>query len=801
MPHNDLQAEIARLKAENERLAALLKKHGIAWDTAKPADREVTSSSPVLQRVALNTEQKIALFRSLFRGRTDVYPARWESAKGAGYSPVCANEWKPGVCQKPKVKCSNCDYRDFSCVTDQVVYDHLAGKRTIGVYPLLHDETCCFLAVDFDDANWRDDVQAFRESCRESNVPAYVEISRSGKGAHAWIFFAEAVFAREARRLGAALISMTCARTRQLALSSYDRFFPNQDTLPKGGFGNLIALPLQKRPRDHGFSVFVDDHLQPFDDQWSFLASVQKMPPEEVETAIFRISGKSHPLDVAFVTCDDEDEPWKLPPRDDRIVGPLPKSITLILANHVFIAKDELPQQLVNRLIRIAAFQNPEFYRAQAMRLPVWNKLRIIGCAENFPKHISMPRGSLDEIVALFGKHGIECRFQDERSPGEPISVHFTGKLREDQELAVSEMLKHEAGVLCAPTAFGKTATAAALIARRSVGTLILVHRTELLNQWLERLTTFLDASKGDLGIVGGGKNKPTGVIDVAVMQSLVRKDNLPELLSRYGHVIVDECHHLSAFSFESILKQCRAKYVAGLTATPIRRDGHHPIIFMQCGPIRHIAKRPENAPTDLTVVPRWLPAPEISMDESVQGLFKRLTLDEYRNGIILDDAREAYRQGRKIIVLTERTEHLDLLREKLEADMENIFVLHGRLSKKQRAEVLGRLNALDDTVPRILLATGKLIGEGFDYPPLDTLILAMPISWKGILQQYAGRLHREHATKADVRIYDYVELGHPLLNRMWEKRVRGYLAMGYKIGDQLTTISPDIQEAEPLFY
>ncbi len=798
-PRNDLQTEIARLKAENECLVSLLEKHGIAWEAVEPPRHNAPAPPPVLRQVTLDIQQKIALFRSLFRGRTDVYPARWESAKGAGYSPVCINEWKPGVCQKPKVKCSNCDYRDFSCVTDQVIYDHLAGKRTIGVYPLLHDETCCFLAVDFDDANWRDDVQAFRESCQESNVPAYVEISRSGKGAHAWIFFAEAVPVREARRLGAALISMTCARTRQLALSSYDRFFPNQDTLPKGGFGNLIALPLQKKSRDHGFSVFVDDRWKPFDDQWSFLAAVQKMSAEDVETAIFRISGKSHPLDVAFVTCDDEDEPWKLPPRDDRIVGPLPKSITLILANHVFIAKDELPQQLVNRLIRIAAFQNPEFYRAQAMRLSVWNKPRIIGCAENFPKHISMPRGSLDEIVALFEKHGIDCRFQDERSPGESIDIRFTGKLRDDQELAVSEILKHEAGVLCAPTAFGKTVTAAALIARCPVSTLILVHRTELLNQWLERLTTFLDVSKSDLGIVGGGKNKPTGVIDVAVMQSLVRKENLHELLSRYGHVIVDECHHLSAFSFESILKQCRAKYVTGLTATPIRRDGHHPIIFMQCGPIRHIAKRPENAPTDLTVVPRWLTAPEISMDESVQGLFKRLTLNEYRNGIILQDAREAYRQGRKVIVLTERTEHLDLLREKLEADIENIFVLHGRLPKKQRAEVLSRLNDLNDTVPRILLATGKLIGEGFDYPPLDTLILAMPISWKGILQQYAGRLHREHSTKTDVWIYDYVELGHPLLNRMWEKRVRGYLAMGYKIGDQAATISSDIQEAESL--
>jgi superfamily II DNA or RNA helicase len=783
--HTDDQCEIDRLKKENARLISLLESHRIPWKTGgeKPNHRESSHCTPT----TLNTDEKVALFQSLFRGRLDVYPARWESGKGtSGYSPACANEWRHGVCQKPHVKCSNCDHRELSPVTNQTIYDHLAGRHTIGVYPLLTDDTCHFLAVDFDDEEWRGDVLAFLESCRESNVPCAIEISRSGRGAHVWIFFSEAVSARNARRLGAALISMTCARTRQLTLSSYDRFFPNQDTLPKGGFGNLIALPLQKKPRENGYSVFVDDIFQPYTDQWEFLRSIEKLSASDVESALFRISGQSHPLDVAFVVDEDENEPWKRPPRDDKITDPLPESVNLVLANQIFIAKDELPQQLINRLIRLAAFQNPEFYRAQAMRLSVWNKPRIIGCAENYPKHIALPRGCLDDILSLFAKHNITCQFQDERSQGNAIAVEFNGKLRQDQESAVIEMLKHDVGVLCAPTAFGKTVTAAALISRRNVNTLIVVHRTELLNQWTERLRTFLNIAGNEIGVIGAGKNKPGGIIDVAVMQSLSRKENLVEILDQYGQIIVDECHHLSAFSFESILKQCRAKYVTGLTATPIRRDGHHPIIFMQCGPIRHTAFRPDNAPTDLAVIPRWLPVPDISADNSIQALFKRLTHDECRNTIIINDVLSAYQEGRKTLVLTERTDHLELLHEMLGSATENVFVLHGRIPRKARAETFTRLNELEDSAPRILLATGKLIGEGFDYPPLDTLVLAMPISWKGVLQQYAGRLHREHSTKQDVRIYDYAELGHPLLQRMWEKRVRGYLAMGYKIDGTL---------------
>lgn len=776
--------ELQRLREENTRLKELLTQHGIAWEepTIPEPVPAITESAPAPNH--FTTDDKIALFRRLFRGREDVYPQRWESAKGtSGYSPACGNEWKPGVCHKPRVKCGDCNQRQLLPVTDRVIYNHLAGKQTIGVYPLLTDDSCYFLAADFDEADWQEDAKAFMQSCREHGIPAALEISRSGNGAHAWIFFAEPVPAREARQLGAALISHTCDRTRQLSLASYDRLFPNQDTMPKGGFGNLIALPLQKQPRELGRSVFVDEQLQPYPDQWAFLVSIRPMSRRELEDALLRASGGRHPLDVAFATEEEDSKPWQRPvPVPLRIKGPLPDSLSLVLANQIFIAKADLPQPLANRLIRLAAFQNPEFYKAQAMRLPVWNKPRIIGCAENFPQHIGLPRGSLDAVFALLRENDIRPELQDERLPGRRVTAKFTGTLRKDQKAAVREMFKHEVGVLCAPTAFGKTVTAAALVARRKVSTLVLVHRTELLRQWQERLTGFLEIPKGGLGVIGGGKKKPSGKIDIAVMQSLSRREDLGELLDQYGQIIIDECHHLSAFSFEAILKQAKAKFVVGLTATPIRRDGHQPIIFMQCGPIRHSAARPETAPAQLEVWPKVLPAPEMPPDSPIQDVFRILVNDSTRNRRIAEDVLTAYREGRKVLVLTERTDHLPLLREALGEEVEHCLILHGRLSKTQRTAVFAELDGLEESAPRVLLATGRLIGEGFDHPPLDTLVLAMPISWKGTLQQYAGRLHREHAHKQDVRIYDYAETDQPQLARMWDKRQRGYRAMGYRI-------------------
>jgi superfamily II DNA or RNA helicase len=782
---------LAALQAENARLIALLDAHGIGWQLSE--EPVLIPLAPIGPTSVLGTDSKVALFRSLFKGRTDIYPLRWESKSGkAGYAPACANEWRPGVCEKPRIKCGDCHQRQLLEVTDDVIFKHLAGAVVVGVYPLLKDDTCYFLAADFDEAEWRDDARAFVESCRALDVPVALEISRSGNGAHAWIFFEDRVLASDARRLGAAIISHACERTRQLSLSSYDRLFPNQDTLPKGGFGNLIALPLQKRARAQYRSVFVNDALEPYLDQWAFLANLGRMATERIHPAINQAMGHRDPVAVAFVDSDEGSQPWNEPaPRSQKLQGPLPATVRITLANLIYFEKAQLPQPLANRLIRLAAFQNPEFYKAQAMRLSVWNKPRVIGCAQNFPNHIALPRGCWEAIQALLTEYEITPLVDDERFTGTHLDVSFLGTLRPDQETAVNAMQAHDTGILCAPTAFGKTVSAAALIAKRRVNTLVLVHRTELLRQWQERLQAFLGVGKDIVGTLGGGKPKVTGQIDIAVMQSLSRKGEISDLVKNYGQIIIDECHHLSAVSFEALLRSSPARYVLGLTATPIRRDGQQPIIFMQCGPIRHTAARPASAPHDLSVIPRMLGGPILVPDGAgIQEVFKRLADDAHRAATIVSAVVQAYLQGRKILVLTQRTEHVEMLDVALREQVANLFTLHGRIPKKQRASLISALESLPDGAPRVLLATGTLIGEGFDHPALDTLVLAMPISWRGILQQYAGRLHRVHAEKADVQVIDFVDEGNVALLRMWEKRKAGYKAMGYRLVDSSTTLA-----------
>jgi hypothetical protein len=582
-------------------------------------------------------------------------------------------------------------------MSDTVIYEHLTGKRTIGVYPLLADDHCHSLAADFDEAEWREDAKAFYQSCHELGVPVALEISRSGNGAHAWIFFSGSVSARDARRLGTAIISHTCARTRQLKLESYDRLFPNQDSMPKGGFGNLIALPLQKHPRENGCSVFVDGDLRPYRDQWAFLATILPMPAHDIEPTILRATGNAHPLDVTFIDEEDQKEPWKRSASATKhMVGPMPKSLTVTLANLIYFEKAQLPQPLANRLIRLAAFQNPEFYKKQAMRFSVWDEPRVIGCAENYPNHIALPRGCLDAVLELLRDNAIGCELVDERYAGSPLDVAFAGTLRLDQEFAVAAMLHHDAGVLCAPTAFGKTVTAAAMIARRGVNTLVLVHRTELLKQWQERLQSFLGVGKGVVGTIGAGRAKPTGRIDIAVMQSLSRQGEVNSLVENYGHVIVDECHHVGAASFDAILKRTKAKYVLGLTATPIRRDGQQPIIFMQCGPARHTAAKPTSAPHDMAVTPCTLHSRiDLPQEAGIQDVFRHLAIDQARTNAIAAEVENAYGQGRKVLVLTERTEHLDAIQTALDGKVPSLFVLHGRIARKQRATLIAKLNAL----------------------------------------------------------------------------------------------------------
>ena len=629
-------------------------------------------------------------------------------------------------------------------------------------------------------------MRAYAKSCEELDVPVAIEVSRSGDGAHAWVFFSSSVAAQDARRLGTAILSYTCSRTRQLQLKSYDRLFPNQDTMPKGGFGNLIALPLQKPAREKGCSVFVDSNLRPFPDQWAFLKSIKRMDPCDIESTVLQATGDNHPLDVSFIDNEDLATPWASGTvASNRLAEAMPSSVKITFANLLYFEKSELPQSLANRLIRLAAFQNPEFFKAQAMRLSTWDKPRVIGCAENYPNHIALPRGCLEDAVVLLDDNNIKCEIIDERFVGESIDVNFRGTLRLDQEAAVSGMLHHDTGVLCAPTAFGKTVTAAAIIARRNVNTLILVHRSELLRQWKERLCIFLNIENSDIGAIGGGQSTLKGKIDIALMQTISRQGDVKPLVENYGLVIVDECHHVGAVSFEAILKRIKAKYVLGLTATPVRRDGKQPVIFMGIGPVRYTASKPTGSPQDLAVQSRLITTPiDLPAESGIQDVFRYLVNDINRTKLIASQIIDSFSQGRKVLVLTERTDHLDIIYSLVCEKITSLFVLHGRIPKKQRTATIAELDSMAPNTPHVVLATGKLVGEGFDHPPLDTLILTMPVSWKGTLQQYAGRLHRESAEKTNVRIIDFVDTDHPALFRMWEKRKQGYRLMGYRFSE-----------------
>ena len=808
-----IRKRLAEIDDERQGLQQRLKELQAAELTAntralKAATASVTSAAPVTNNSP--AAEKIALFRRLFAGRTDVFPVRWDNPKSgrSGYAPACANEWVRGVCGKPQVKCGDCSNRAFIPVTPDVIECHLRGEDRVrpngrggpfvaGVYPLLFDDTCCFLAVDFDDESWIDDARALLATCREFGVPAALERSRSGNGGHVWLFFSEPVAAAEARRLGTLLLTRTMNRRPEIGFKSYDRLFPSQDSMPVGGFGNLIALPLQRHARESGNSMFVDDELRPHEDQWAYLSSLPRLGSPQLSVLITKIEAEM-PGGATGVRLpvDDEnaDEPWKMTPsrqpRRPPVAEPVPSEIDVVLADQVYVDREGLPSSTVAQLVRIAAFQNPEFYRAQAMRLATYGKPRIISCAELHPKHVGLPRGCLDEAIELLRSNSAQARFRDERNSGRPLDANFLGTLHDVQAAAVAAIEPHDYGVLAATTAFGKTVVGARMIAARGVNTLVLVHRRQLVDQWRERLRTFLSVEEKDIGTIGGGKRRPSGKIDVALIQSLVRNGEVSDVVADYGHLIVDECHHLSAVSFELVARRSKARYVLGLSATVARKDGHHPIIFMQCGPVRYrVDAKSQAATRSFTHTVRlretgFRPAANLETQGPLQmtALYAALAGDAKRNDLIFDDVLHALEARRRPVILTERRDHLDHLRARFEKFTTNLVVLYGGMSTSERKFAEEGMKR-PDTEERLVLATGRYLGEGFDDASLDTLFLTMPISWRGTLAQCVGRLHRDHHAKREVIVYDYVDSGVAMLARMALKRQAGYRSLGYEIG------------------
>jgi superfamily II DNA or RNA helicase len=829
--YNLLLGENRRLINENDWLKAQLgiaerepAENRIAGPITEKSirDDEPTESSP---SPGVNNKSdsisKIRLFMSLFRGRDDVYAKKWENKNKAtsGYSPVCLNQWKAGLCGKPKMSCSKCTNQLYEALDEHVIEDHLRGSIVAGIYPMLPDETCHFLAMDFDEAGWQDDVTTVREVCTEFNIPVSVERSQSGNGGHLWFFFKNRLPAALARKFGAALLTFSMKRRHEINFKSYDRLFPSQDTLPKGGFGNLIALPFQKSARKNNHSEFVNESLEPYGDQWAFLSSIQKISEDRIETLISELC-HGHELGVLRIDEEEAEKPWETAHTVSLHKSDFPKQIEIVKANMLFVPKDKISQRALNHLKRLASFKNPMFYRQQAMRLSTYGHPPIISCADETTDYLCLPRGCEIDLFTELEQFGIDVHLTDKTYCGKKIDVAFNGELRDEQSLALDQLLHHDIGILSGTTAFGKTVVAIKLIAERKVNTLILVDKVGLLRQWQERLSDFLIVNEmlpdmaiaagkkrgrkkktSAIGQLGAGKKVLIGIVDIGLMQSLSRRGVVKDCVKDYGMIIADECHHASAFSYESILKTTSAKYIYGLTATPTRKDGHHPILFMHCGPIRYrdnAKKQAEKRPFDHYIIPRFTslrtPLDREEKDVTIQELYSEIVENNTRNQQIIEDVLDSYRRGRNCIILTLRTAHVESLAKRLREEVPDVVILMGGMGSKTTREVFAQIADTPADKNLILVATGPFIGEGFDEPRLDTLFLAMPISWKGTLQQYAGRIHRLSNDKKDVRIYDYVDIHIKMLERMYQKRLTGYASMGYKAkGEDIMSASPDI--------
>lgn len=813
--------QLQELKKENTRLRKILEEHGIAYQVAA-TDTAIASSIQTVSSQRLSLQEKVALFQSVFQGREDVFAKRWYSptTKKSGYQPVCEREWNREFCDKRKYKCVDCPNRQFAHLTYDNIYNHLAGKDeyardVIGLYPICKDNTCYFLCADFDDKScehgYQNDVLSYVKVCKSWGIPYYIERSRSGNGAHVWIFFEVPIAANKARRLGNAILSYAMNEDARLSFKSYDRFFPNQDSLPEGGLGNLVALPLQGKARRNGNSVFVDDQFQAYSDQWNLLQKIQRLSNCQIEQ-LLQLYSNGMSLELSRTS---DSKPWETPLTENVQDIDFPSHVKLTIANMLYIPLAVLSAKAINLLKRMAAFRNPEFYAKQGMRLSTYNIPRIISCSELTDDYIALPRGCEDAVLEMFKQYNVTIAVDDKTNQGRAIDVEFRGQLRQEQQEALEKMSPYRIGTLSATTAFGKTVFAIAMIAKRKINTLILVHNKALLEQWKTRLEEFLKINEEvtfenckrrkqntAIGCLCSGKNSLHGIIDIALIQSCLDDGEAKPFVQNYGMVIVDECHHVSSVSFEQVLRQVRAHYVYGLTATPIRKDGHQPIIFMQCGKIRYSsdAKAQIMSQSFMRILmPRFTSFRNLTSDaKTYVQLTEALAEDKQRNCLIVEDVKRVLAEGRIPLVLTTRTSHVRFLARMLTSVTANVIQLVGADSAKEKRRVLQQLQGIPSTDSLVIVATGKYIGEGFDYPCLDTLFLAMPISWKGNVAQYAGRLHRESAGKQEVRIYDYVDIHVPLCDKMYRKRLKGYASIGY--GKEAGLLA-DTQKERQLLY
>lgn len=825
----ELERRIQCLERENEYLKNLLTDAGIPYAkkeaAGSPDEYEPNQGARIIPREI--TEADANVFFSMFWGRTDVYSKRTikKSTGEVNYYTQCYNFWKNG-CPRitgSKIKCQDCQKRAYKELKKEQIINHLRGKAedgtdVIGVYPLLTDDTCRFIVFDFDnhgkgaekndfanpDDTWKDEVDSLRRICEINGIDALVERSRSGRGAHLWIFFQKPIEASLARKFGNALLDEGAESVNLKSFRFYDRMLPMQDHLPEGGIGNLIALPLQGQALKEGNSAFIDEYWNVYPDQWEMLMSKKKLSKEFIEDKLKEWGDGSSYIVASSkdILGSDNEKPWdkKRHFQKEDVEGIL----HITLSNGVYVNTENLRPRIQNQIRRMAAFSNPVFYKNQAMGLSNFENYRYIylGCDEG--GFIKVPRGILESITEECEKVGIEYEIDDKRSKGHSIRVEFTGELKESQISAAEKLLQYDNGILHASTAFGKTVVCCDVIAVRQVSTLILLESSALMGQWQEALEKFLHINeefpeyetptgrrkrrKSAIGKLQGAHDSTTGIIDIAMVGSVCKNGEYHRRLKEYGLILVDECHHAASDTIVDILQEVAAKYVYGVTATPFRGDGLEKINYMLLGPVRYkytSRDRAKEQGIEHLVYPRFTRAvaPRFSQDRMHPNeAYEIIRNNEDRDELIIKDVKQCVDNGRTPVVLSKYVEHSKRLYRRLKNFADKVFLLSGQNSKKEHKEILKQMNQVAREESMILVATGKLIGEGFDYPRLDTLIMATPVAWKGVVEQYAGRLNRDYDGKKSVIIYDYVDSHISMFDRMYHKRLRAYKQIGYDI-------------------
>ena len=822
-----LKTRIYMLENENRLLKQRLDEAGISYaDIVGGAENRTSidafdpNQGARIKKFEVTDRTASIFFMMFCRGRKDVYDLRYSNpiSGKTGYYTQCQNIWKPGCHRKTQdgVSCKNCDLLSYRPLGLNEIKAHLLGddpngNDVVAIYPMLENNMCQLLVFDFDnhakgaeqndyaneDNAWKEEVNSLRQICKNLGIDAVVERSRSGQGAHLWIFFKEIISARLARKFGYTLLEKGAESVNLKSFKYYDRMVPTQDVLPEGGLGNVIALPLQGRALKSGNSAFVDENWNAYENQLEILGGAKRLTKQEIEDylAVWNKSESTY--------SDNGDEaPWK---KQNLInAGEIEGVVNIVLSNRIYIDSSGMSNMAKRQIRRMATFSNKQYFQNQAMDIPNYDESRYIYLGADEGKYIIMPRGLLEELIKRFDASGIKYKIEDKRSLGRAIDVSFRGELRESQIPAVEMMMKNETGILHAATAFGKTVVCCDMIAKKKVSTLILVDRADLMNQWLKRLDEFLDIKeempeyktksgqirkrKSLIGNLQGAHDSLTGIVDVAMIRSLKKKDGFHPMLTNYGQVFFDECHHAASDSAIEVLQAIEAKYVFGVTATPKRGDGKEKINEFLLGPIRYrfTAKdRAEEQNIDHLVFPRFtrtVKTHRLSKTPYGNDAYELIRNNDTRDEQIIRDVIESVKSGRTPVVLSKYVDHAKRLAEKLDNYADRLILLTGANGTKARKVQVDELNDVKDNESLILVGTGSLLGEGFDYPRLDTLFMATPISGENVVEQYVGRLNRDYDGKENVIVYDYVDCHIPKFDKMYAARLKAYKKIGYEL-------------------